>query len=95
MDPQETRKHLSQKKGLALYKNKELKYIEEPLGYASYCGEIEHHEKEPKTHWSDRIKCNICGKEFTRSARSAHKQTVYHKLHLKFHKKISNLMINE
>lgn len=31
-----------------------------------------------KSHWSDKVECEICDKKFTRSARSAHKKTQYH-----------------
>lgn len=92
-DSQKNRNELSKKKGLALYKIEELKELENPLGQAAYYNDNDKKEQK-KTHWKDRVKCKICGKKFTRSCRTAHKKTTYHKLHLKFHSKISKLMTN-
>lgn len=48
-----------------------------------------------KALWSDRVKCPICGKRFTRSCRNSHEKTSYHKTYLKFHKKLRKIMLDD
>jgi len=45
-----------------------------------------------KAHWSDRLKCEICGGTYTRSAVSAHRGTKKHQIYAKTNKKLLNLM---
>lgn len=42
---------------------------------------------------SDRIICGVCGKEFTRSGRTCHNKTVYHKERMKINKKLNELLL--
>ena len=81
-------------KELTQLTNKELKYVQKPLGKALYKGRPKKKEDE-KAHWSDRIKCDVCAKEFTRSARNAHNLTKEHLIYSKMNKKLKKLLIDD
>lgn len=87
------RKRLRKKKGLGLYNNDDLRYLENPLGAASYT----HHDPEPSKlkHWSDRVKCKVCGTVYTRSSSSRHKKTRHHRDYLNMNEKIRDLMLKK
>lgn len=93
MESREKRKRIKKKlnedKVLVDYDTEELEYVQKPLGKA-------HFKSEPKkkTHWSDRVKCDVCNKEFTRSARSQHKKTQVHQVYAKMNKKLQKLLID-
>lgn len=83
------KKKLNEDKVLVDYDTEELKYVQKPIGKA-------HFQSEPKkkAHWSDRVKCEVCNKDFTRSARSQHKLTNHHKTYEKMNKKLRELLID-
>jgi hypothetical protein len=58
---------------------------------------IESSEEEIKpkkeSTYKDKLKCEICNKEYTRSNISGHKKTNHHKLHEKFIKIIRNTVM--
>lgn len=78
---------------LTLVDDEALKYSLKPVGKAIITNPLIEETKE-KTKWSDRVVCNICGVEFTRSARSNHNKTKMHNLHLSMHHKMKKLLLN-
>ena len=48
-----------------------------------------------KAKWYDRVKCQICDGEFTRSARSNHNRTKVHRLHEDMNSKIRSLLLGK
>lgn len=98
MTHENDQKELQQGKGLSQYEPETLKYLTKPIGKAIFKNAVEKRgrpKKDTKAHWSDRIKCEICGKEFTRSARTKHTKTEFHQAHLKFDQKIKKLLLKE
>lgn len=61
---------------------------------ASETDEEEVQETQPrkKVHWRDRIKCQICGGEYTRSAVSAHRGTKKHQIYAQANKKFLSIL---
>ncbi len=72
----------------------ELKYVQKPLGKAIYKGRLKKSDDD-KAHWSNKIKCNICNKEFIRSSRTAHNLTNFHKLYMKMNEKLKKILIDD
>jgi hypothetical protein len=87
-------KELISGKSLPLCEDETIKYLNEPIGAA-----IAKSRGRPKAdkpiHWSDRIKCLVCGKTYTRSAVVAHKITQHHQTYLKFDKKMRKIMLED
>lgn len=81
---------LKEGKGLGLYDNDTLEYVQKPLGKAIY----EQSTKKDISKHSDRIKCKVCDKEYVRSNATHHKNTNHHKIYEKMNTKIKNLLIN-
>jgi hypothetical protein len=79
---------------LTLVDDEALKYSLKPVGKAIITKEPISEKQKEKTKWSDRVVCNICGVEFTRSARSNHNKTKMHNLHLSMHHKMKKLLLN-
>lgn len=46
-------------------------------------------------HWSDRIKCNVCGIEYIRSNQSAHKRTRVHQAYQDMNDRVRDLLLNK
>lgn len=44
--------------------------------------------------WSDRIKCDVCGKDFIRSRRCAHNKTKIHLAFEKMNKKLRKILLD-
>jgi len=77
--------------------NDAIKYaMESPIGNSIYVDSLTKVNKEPKkrAHWNDTVECKICGRNFTRSARSNHCKTQYHLLHQKMNDKLKNILLN-
>ncbi len=72
-----------------------LKYARKPLGKAIYRANVGRPLKEDHVHWTDRVKCNICGKIFTRSARANHNKTKYHQTYACIGEKLRKILIND
>lgn len=82
-------------KSLTLCSQDALNYsVNSVIGSAIAQKETEPMKNKNKTHWSDRIECNICGGIYTRSASTAHKKTKIHKLHCELNEKIKNILLN-
>lgn len=94
MNYKRAQKQLLSGKGLGIVDTDTIKYVAEPIGAAIVRGRGRPKAETP-AKWSDRIKCKICGKEYTRSAVMAHKATQFHKLHEKFDEKIRKIMLEE
>lgn len=96
MNHQKSQHQLLKQKGLGTVDNETIKYLRHPIGksIALSLGKPSMKPKK-KCHWSDRIKCKICGKTYVRSACTKHKSTEYHKLYERFDEKIRNIMLAE
>jgi hypothetical protein len=88
----EKKEKIKNNKNLNEYTDDELDFLKTRTGKALYNEEPKPKEKK-KAHWSDRVKCDICGKVFTRSSRNAHNATVYHRLKKEQLEKIKKLVI--
>lgn len=98
MDYKKAQKQLLSGKGLSICDNDTIKYTKEPIGKA-IINTPNRSRGRPKNetppHWSDKIKCKICGKQYFRSALVAHKKTQYHQIYSKFDEKIRKLMLDD
>lgn len=74
----------------------EFNYTQKPLGKAIYKHSVGRPRKEPdeKTSPKDKIVCDICGRTFTRSGRTNHKRSQFHKAHEKINRKLKELLID-
>ncbi len=95
----ELRDKLKNKKNLTTYDEEELKFLQTTTGKALFNHKSEEEPKEKvqekrKAKWSDRIECDICGKVFTRSARSSHNITLFHRMKRDEHAKLKKLLID-
>jgi hypothetical protein len=96
MNYHKSQKQLLSGKSMGLLDTDTIKYTKEPIGKAIIAIKGRGRPKLDKpTHWSDKIKCKICGKEYFRSASVAHKKTQHHKTYEKFDEKIRKLMLND
>ncbi len=87
---------LEKQKGLGLYTKKELEYVQTPIGSALYkTKKIGRPKTEKPAKWNDRVKCDVCGDEFTRSGRTNHNKTRHHQDFLKMNKKIRTLLLEK
>ncbi|HLX52499.1 MAG TPA: hypothetical protein VKR58_01065 [Aquella sp.] len=94
MDYKKIREKLDKQNGLGLYDIDELNYVQKPLGRAVYTKKKVGRPKSIKpTHWSDRIKCEVCGDEFTRSAGTLHRKTRHHQDFEKMNNKMRKILI--
>lgn len=83
-------------KNLVDYDVTELDYVMKPLGTALYRKRGRPRiSKEDKALPSDKIKCEVCSKVFTRSGRTGHNRTTYHRVHLDLNEKLRKLLINK
>jgi hypothetical protein len=89
-------KKLKDDKNLVDYNVDELDYVMKPLGSALYKkrGRPRMND-EDKALPSDKIKCPICSKLFTRSGRTGHNRTTYHRVHSDMNDKLRKLLINK
>jgi len=95
MDYKKVQNNLAEQKGLGLYEKDELKYVQQPLGKAIYTTKkVGRPISETPSHWSDRVKCDVCGDYFTRSARSNHNKTRHHRDYEKMNYKIKELLLD-
>lgn len=93
MNYRKAQKQITSGKSLVLCDNDTIKYTKEPIGKALV--KRGRPPLETKPHWTDRMKCKICGKEYSRSAVTAHSKTNHHKTYAKFNDKIRNLMLED
>ena len=69
----------------------EIKVVRKPINKTKY---IATKEEKPKSHWSDKVKCSICDKVYTRSGSANHKKTQYHQVHVKINAKLKRLLLD-
>lgn len=81
-------------KNIIGYIEEEIRYLQKPLGSALYKGRPRKSDDE-KAKPTDRLTCEICGKDFFRSGRSKHKTTQYHILHQNLNKKLMKMLLNK
>lgn len=82
-------------KNIVDYTEEEIKYCTTPIGCAIYnTKKIGRKRKEIKCLPSDRVKCEICGKEYTRSGKYNHDITQVHQTYKKLNKKIASVLLN-
>jgi hypothetical protein len=87
MDLKKVHNELKSGKSLIDCEMDTLKYIKKPVGRALYEG--------GKAKPDDRIKCQVCGKVFTRWNRSQHNKTQYHKIYLKVESQFKKFLFEE
>lgn len=87
-------KKIKYDKNIVNYEPEEIEYLQKPIGKAIYIGRPKKRE-EDKAKPTDRIKCEICSKEFYRSGRANHKKTAYHKAHERMNSTLRKVLIGE
>lgn len=85
------RKRLGEQKGIALYDNEDIKYLDTTVGKAVYTTKKK--SNGAKKLWSDRVKCKVCGTEYTRSSASRHNKTRHHQDFLSINEKMRDIML--
>lgn len=81
-------------KNISEYTVDELKYLQKPIGKALYRGRPKKDDND-RAKPTDRLKCEVCGKEFFRSGRTKHNQTKHHLLHEKMNKKLMKMLVDK
>lgn len=94
MNYKKAQKQLLSGKNLIECDTATIKYIKEPIG-AAIIRSRGRPKVEVQAKWSDRIKCKICGTEYTRSAVVAHKKTRHHRDFEKFDSKLRKIMLED
>lgn len=64
-----------------------LRYLQKPLGKTLY---VNGNKKQPR----DLVKCDVCGKIFTRWNRTKHNKTKHHQLYNNVNEKMRKLILN-
>jgi len=77
----------------------EFKYTQTPIGGPLYKHNVKKGgrprvEDDKKKKPTDKIKCEVCGKEYIRSGATKHKRTVFHLERLRINKKLLDLLVN-
>ena len=80
-------------KNILLCSDETIQRCKTPIGKSLLSGRPKKTDDE-KTKYSDRVECNICGKIFTRSNRSAHNKTQYHIMYGKAHDKLKAILLS-
>lgn len=93
MENNELKNKAKNDKNLVDYTVTELKYVQKPIGKAHYKGPGRP-KSGSKSNPTDKVKCKICSKSYTRSNSSNHKKTVYHKTFEKLNNKMRKLLID-
>jgi hypothetical protein len=94
------RSDLSSNKNLAMCDVETLKYGSRPIGKSLIRSRSEMLKKRAKkgeainNKWNDRIKCDTCGKEYSRSNQSAHRKTQYHKIYANVGDKVKKILLD-
>lgn len=88
------KKQIQDEQYLLNYDDDTLRYVQKPIGRALHRGRPKMAEEDKGTS-SDRIKCDLCGKEYVRSNRSHHKKTKQHQLYDKINKKLAKLVLDK
>lgn len=87
---------LSKAKPIYDLTKEEFNYTQKPLGKAIYKHNVGRPKKEldQKASPNDKIVCDVCGRTFTRSGRTNHNRSEFHKAHVKINKKLKELLID-
>jgi hypothetical protein len=102
MDIRKIKKSMKVIKGLGNQDEEVWDYVKKPIGKAYYLHhnnnikDEEVHEKvkdKDKIHWSDKLKCKICGRDYVRSNISNHKKTKYHLAYENINDKVQKFII--
>lgn len=93
MDYKKAQNDLSTK-GLGLVNTDTIKYSKEPIGKA-HLKSRGRPKNEVPSHYTDKIKCKICGKFYTKSNSVAHKKTQIHKAYSKFDEKMRAYILED
>lgn len=80
-------------KNVVNYTEEEIKYCTTPIGNAIY-NHRGRKRKEKKCLPTDRVKCEMCGKEYTRSGKYNHDKTKVHQTYVKLNKKIASVLLS-
>ncbi len=75
----------------------EFQYTQTPIGGPTYKHNLKRGRPIPengKAKPTDRIKCEICGKEYFRSGSTKHKRTEYHRAMERVNKKLLDLLVD-
>lgn len=96
---EERQKAMQEAKPMINMTREEFDYSQKPIGKALYKNAINNKPGRPATGIkampTDRLKCDICGKEYFRSGSTKHKRTVYHTERAKLNKKLIELLIDD
>jgi hypothetical protein len=87
------KKQIRTKKYVLNYDDDALKYVQKPIGKALRKGKPKMAE-EDKAKPTDRLVCELCGKEFVRWNRAHHKKSQRHQLYESVNKKLAKLVLD-
>ena len=99
-----SQENLKSGKSIPLLDENDIEYMIRPIGKAIYKNSIEKKNQKPfgrpkkneheKAHYSDKIKCDICGGTFVRSHRADHRKTKVHQAYEKMNRKLSKVILD-
>ena len=82
-------------KCVAKYEVEDLDYLRKPIGKANFKEPVEVVKPTKKPTWNDRVKCDVCNKEYNRSAGTSHRGTKLHQAYLNKNKKLVGLITKD
>lgn len=91
---QRAREEINSDKQIYDYDISTMNYIKKPVGKAIF-KRSEEEKQNKKTNPRDKVRCNICSKEFTRWNRSKHNKTKHHILCEKIVSKMKNFILDD
>ena len=92
-DYQEIQQKFKRNKIITDYEVEDYEYLRKPIGKSLYKNAVIEEDIKVKKLPSDRVDCEICGGNFRRSNRSAHKKTKKHQLYAKLNKKLTKMLV--
>lgn len=93
-DIEQIQEKIKTDKNILKYVEEEIRYLQKPIGSALYKGRPRKPDNE-KAKPTDRITCEICGKEYFRSGSANHKATKHHIIHQDLNKKLMKILLNK
>lgn len=99
MDIKEKQNKIKKTKNLIEYEPEVLKYLDESCVAKAIYKQEEEKEQPPKEnpdvpYWKQRIKCDICGKEYFRSGTTKHRSTQHHKTYMMINDKMRKFILD-
>jgi hypothetical protein len=87
-------KKFKQDKCVSDYDVDELDYLANPLGKANFKQPIKKEivKKVPNKPWTEKVKCEVCNKEYSRSGVTSHRGTKLHQYKLSMSQKFIGLL---